>query len=81
MVNYVIPLAALAVTYARVGNELWGSQAVGERTPAQDEAIKAKRKVMHMVIDDVYISQFYLQATFILNAFVCFFLGLTCTYF
>jgi len=43
--TYVVPLAVLAVTYTRVGVELWGSKSIGERTAGQDETLKSKRKV------------------------------------
>jgi hypothetical protein len=45
LVTYVVPLAALAATYARVGVELWGSKAIGERTAGQEESARSKRKV------------------------------------
>lgn len=51
LVNYVVPLVALAVTYARVGFELWGSQAIGERTANHDETVKSKRKVSSSILD------------------------------
>ena len=53
-VNYVIPLAVLAVTYTRVGVELWGSKTIGERTAGQDETLKSKRKVLeHTIVGKV----------------------------
>ena len=45
LVTYFAPLMALGVTYIRVGFELWGSQAIGERTTAQVENVKSKRRV------------------------------------
>jgi len=45
IVTYVVPLAALAITYTRVGVELWGHKSIGERTASQDETLKSKRKV------------------------------------
>ena len=45
-VTYVVPLAVVAVTYTRVGVELWGSKTIGERTKGQDETLKSKRKVL-----------------------------------
>ena len=50
-VTYVIPLAVLAVTYTRVGVELWGSKTIGERTAGQDETLKSKRKVLKPTFD------------------------------
>ena len=44
-VTYVVPLAVLAITYTRVGVELWGHKSIGERTASQDETLKSKRKV------------------------------------
>ena len=43
--TYVIPLAALTVTYTRVGVKLWGSKTIGERTTRHDETLRSKRKV------------------------------------
>ena len=43
--TYLAPLTAIAVTYTRVGVELWGSKAIGERTTGQEETTKSKRKV------------------------------------
>jgi len=45
ILNYVFPLVTLTVTYARVGVELWGSQAIGEETSVQNDRVKSKRKV------------------------------------
>jgi len=45
IVTYVVPLAALAITYTRVGVELWGHKSIGERTASQDETLRSKRKV------------------------------------
>jgi len=45
VVNYVAPLAALVITYSIIGKQLWGSQAIGERTPGQEETIRSKRRV------------------------------------
>jgi len=51
LVTYIVPLVALAVTYARVGMELWGSRAIGERTAGQDESAKSKRKVKPLIVE------------------------------
>jgi len=45
VVNYVAPLTALVITYSIIGKQLWGSQAIGERTPGQEETIRSKRRV------------------------------------
>ena len=45
MINYVAPLSALVVAYSIIGKQLWGSQAIGERTPGQEETIRSKRRV------------------------------------
>jgi len=50
-VTYVIPLVMVAVTYTRVGFELWGSKTIGERTAGQDETLRSKRKVHHHARD------------------------------
>jgi len=46
VVTWIVPLAVVAVTYTRVGVELWGSKTIGERTKGQDETLKSKRKVL-----------------------------------
>ncbi|KAK3090403.1 hypothetical protein FSP39_011586 [Pinctada imbricata] len=55
LVNYVLPLGTLTVTYIQIGVELWGSRAIGEDTPVQLERIKSKRKVVKMMIVVVII--------------------------
>ena len=50
LVTYVVPLAALGVTYTVVGIELWGSKAIGERTPGQDESAKSKRRASNQTM-------------------------------
>ncbi len=45
MVNYFVPLTILAVTYARVGCELWGSRYIGEYNTQQAENVRSKRRV------------------------------------
>ena len=37
-------MLCMGVTYARVGRLLWGSQRIGERSEAQSDSLKAKRK-------------------------------------
>ncbi len=53
ILNYIIPLVVLCITYTRVGFVLWKSQ-IGESTPQQGENIKAKRKVF-LIITTVLI--------------------------
>ncbi|XP_069124041.1 tachykinin-like peptides receptor 99D [Argopecten irradians] len=50
LVTYLLPMTTLAVTYSRIGVELWGSRAIGENTPVQYERIKSKRKVVKMMV-------------------------------
>jgi len=45
VINYVAPLTALVVAYSIIGRQLWGSKAIGERTPSQEETIRSKRRV------------------------------------
>ena len=45
LIDYFVPLGALAGTYIRVGMELWGSKAIGEATKKQEETVKSKRRV------------------------------------
>lgn len=45
IVTYVVPIASMSYTYARIGIELWGSQSIGECTQRQMENIKSKRRV------------------------------------
>ncbi|XP_013775273.1 tachykinin-like peptides receptor 99D isoform X1 [Limulus polyphemus] len=52
---YILPITSMTFTYFRVGQELWGSQSIGECTAAQIEAIKSKRKIVKMMIVVVFI--------------------------
>jgi len=40
----------MAVTYGLMGRVLWSSENIGEQSDAQRESIKAKRKVVKMLI-------------------------------
>ena len=53
LVNYVAPIVALGVTYTRVGVELWGSQAIGERTTRQEDSVRSKRRVRNKDMSNV----------------------------
>ncbi|XP_076317953.1 tachykinin-like peptides receptor 99D [Tachypleus tridentatus] len=52
---YILPITSMTFTYFRVGQELWGSQSIGECTATQMEAIKSKRKIVKMMIVVVFI--------------------------
>jgi tachykinin receptor 3 len=45
VLTYFLPMLSMIVTYATIGIELWGSQAIGEATEVQKESIKSKRRV------------------------------------
>ncbi|KAF2367701.1 G protein-coupled receptor rhodopsin-like [Trinorchestia longiramus] len=49
-ITYVLPMGCMAVTYAKMGRLLWGSETVGEPTPGQRDTLRAKRKVVKMMI-------------------------------
>ncbi|XP_063218369.1 tachykinin-like peptides receptor 99D, partial [Bacillus rossius redtenbacheri] len=55
ILTYFLPIGSMTFTYARVGLELWGSQSIGECTQRQLENIKAKRRVVKMMIVVVVI--------------------------
>ncbi|XP_031332509.1 tachykinin-like peptides receptor 99D [Photinus pyralis] len=55
VVTYVVPIASMTFTYARIGLELWGSQSIGECTQRQMENIKSKRRVVKMMMVVVVI--------------------------
>ncbi|XP_018330167.1 tachykinin-like peptides receptor 99D isoform X2 [Agrilus planipennis] len=55
VITYVIPIASMTFTYARIGIELWGSQSIGESTQRQIENIKSKRRVVKMMVVVVII--------------------------
>ncbi|XP_002735437.1 tachykinin-like peptides receptor 99D [Saccoglossus kowalevskii] len=48
--TYFLPLIAQGVSYSIVGIKLWGSQAPGEISNRHREQLKAKRKVVKMMI-------------------------------
>ncbi|XP_035215735.1 tachykinin-like peptides receptor 86C [Stegodyphus dumicola] len=50
IVTYVIPMGCMAVTYTWVGCVLWGSKVIGENTDRQNEVVKSKQRVVHMLI-------------------------------
>jgi len=49
-INYIVPLAVLALTYSVVGRRLWGSQAIGEQLPGQAQTVRSKRRVRHCIV-------------------------------
>lgn len=49
LVTYMLPIVSMSYTYTRVGQELWGSQSIGECTAKQMESIKSKRKVSILI--------------------------------
>ncbi len=52
---YFIPLVIMGLLYARIGNELWRSAPLGEPTPTMMEQIKAKKRVVKMMVMVVLI--------------------------
>ncbi|XP_077999605.1 neuromedin-K receptor-like [Glandiceps talaboti] len=53
--TYVVPLFAQGICYTIVGVKLWGSQAPGESSNRHKEQLKAKRKVVKMLMFVVII--------------------------
>ncbi|XP_053207541.1 tachykinin-like peptides receptor 86C isoform X2 [Panonychus citri] len=49
-VDYAIPMILMTVTYYRIGKVFWGSQAIGELTEGQREAIRGRQRVVTMLI-------------------------------
>ncbi len=43
--TYIIPLGCMALCYARMGANLWGTEMVGEETPALMKSRQSKQKV------------------------------------
>jgi hypothetical protein len=43
--TYLIPLGCMGACYARMGSNLWGSEVVGEETPALIKSRQSKQKV------------------------------------
>lgn len=43
--TYVCPMMVMAVCYSRMGRHLWGSEIVGEETPALLKNYRNKKKV------------------------------------
>ncbi|GFQ88847.1 tachykinin-like peptides receptor 86C [Trichonephila clavata] len=50
VVTYVLPMCSMAVTYTWVGCVLWGSKVIGEHTVMQNDVIRSKQRVVHMLI-------------------------------
>lgn len=51
IVTYFVPIGLMGFTYAMIGQELWGSQSIGECTQRQLEHIKSKRRVSFFLIN------------------------------
>ncbi|XP_075210909.1 tachykinin-like receptor at 86C [Lycorma delicatula] len=49
-VTYIMPVISMAVCYGLIGYQLWGSQSIGEKTQRQLQSVRAKRKVVRMLI-------------------------------
>ncbi|XP_055026947.2 substance-K receptor [Misgurnus anguillicaudatus] len=50
ILNYLLPLLVMLVTYSLVGRRLWGSEIPGEASDHYQNHIQAKRKVVKMMI-------------------------------
>ncbi|KAG8179382.1 hypothetical protein JTE90_022086 [Oedothorax gibbosus] len=50
VVTYVIPMICMAFTYTWIGRILWGSKVIGENSVSQNNVIKSKQKVVHMLV-------------------------------
>ena len=45
LATYLVPMSVMGVCYSRMGRRLWGSEIVGEETPALLKNYQNKRKV------------------------------------
>ncbi|KAG8183874.1 hypothetical protein JTE90_005336 [Oedothorax gibbosus] len=50
VVTYILPMCSMAVTYTWVGCVLWGSKVIGENTVMQNDVVRSKQRVVHMLI-------------------------------
>ncbi|XP_015913764.2 tachykinin-like peptides receptor 86C [Parasteatoda tepidariorum] len=50
LVTYVIPMCCMAVTYTWIGCILWRSKVIGENSDPQNNVIKSKQRVVHMLV-------------------------------
>lgn len=55
ILNYVLPLLVMLVTYSLVGLRLWGSEIPGEASDHYQNQIQAKRKVSKVYTDLCYL--------------------------
>ncbi|XP_015784551.1 tachykinin-like peptides receptor 86C [Tetranychus urticae] len=55
VITYFVPVITMAATYPQMISVLWGSQNIGEITERLKSAIKAKRKIVRMLISVVFI--------------------------
>jgi len=53
LINYIVPLVILALTYSVVGSRLWGNQVIGEQLPGQADTVKSKRRVRHCIVYNI----------------------------
>ena len=49
LMTYVVPMLLMGVCYSRMGKHLWGSEIVGEETPALLKNYQNKKKVTQLL--------------------------------
>ncbi|XP_054715250.1 tachykinin-like peptides receptor 86C [Uloborus diversus] len=50
ILTYIIPMTTMMITYTWVGCVLWGSKVIGENTDLQNQVVKSKQRVVHMLV-------------------------------
>lgn len=50
VLTYVVPVVTMGVTYSCMSTVLWGSRCIGESTERQQNALKAKQKVLSLPV-------------------------------
>ncbi|XP_042909337.1 tachykinin-like peptides receptor 86C isoform X2 [Parasteatoda tepidariorum] len=50
VLTYALPMVCMAITYSWVGLVLWGSQVIGENSDFQNDVIRSKQRVVHMLV-------------------------------